>query len=430
MSANNGSENELELGKRVAELSIAIDNVKKNLVENNAAEQDRINAIDQLTNLSSSLFEIAGEISQNESERNKLLTLSEIGGKINSHLGTEEVLNQVMDSIIEITGAERSLLMLLDDESKLQMRVGRNWSHKSESKDAMISRTVAQRVAQSGIAVLTSNASEDPAFSSKHSVLTQSLRSILCVPLIIKEKVIGVIYVDSRIHAGLFTEEDLHLLTSFADQAALALDNANLVEGLRQSNQNLEAAYETTLEGWAMALEMRDNETQGHTIRVTELTVHLATYMGISSEELKQIQRGATLHDIGKMGIPDSILLKPDFLTEEERKTMQNHPNYAREMLEQIPFLRPALDIPLYHHERWNGTGYPEGLQGEDIPLPARIFAVVDVWDACVSDRPYREAMPGKVVLAMIQEESGKHFDPAIVKNFTALIGDTKGITL
>ncbi len=244
------------------------------------------------------------------------------------------------------------------------------------------------------------------------------LRSILCVPLKVKDDLIGVIYVDNKARAGIFRQEDMILLAAFADQAAVALDNARLIEDLQKSNQELEWAYQATLEGWVRALDLRDKETVGHTQRVTKLTERLARHMGVSDDALLHMRRGALLHDIGKMAIPDSILLKPGELTEEERALVRKHPVYAYEMLYPIEFLRPAIDIPYCHHEKWDGTGYPRGLKGEEIPFAARIFPVLDVWDALVSNRPYRKALPHDEVRRHIQADSGKHFDPRVVEAF------------
>lgn len=193
---------------------------------------------------------------------------------------------------------------------------------------------------------------------------------------------------------------------------------------MQRSNIELALAYDNTLEGWARALELRDMETEGHSQRVTEMTLRLARAMGTSDDEIIQIRRGALLHDIGKMGIPDSILLKPGKLTEEEWQIMYQHPVYAYEMLSTISFLRPALDIPYCHHEKWDGTGYPRELKGDQIPLPARIFAVVDVWDALNSDRPYRKAWPREKILPYLREQTGKHFDAKVVEEFLGIMGE------
>jgi putative nucleotidyltransferase with HDIG domain len=183
----------------------------------------------------------------------------------------------------------------------------------------------------------------------------------------------------------------------------------------------LQDAYNTTLEGWSSALDLRDHETQGHARRVAQLTIELAQKMGISHELQAVFRQGALLHDIGKMGIPDSILHKPGLLTDSEQQTMRRHPFFAYELLGPIAYLRPALDIPYCHHEKWDGSGYPRGLKGEDIPLAARIFAVIDVWDALTSTRPYRPAWPKEKARAYITEHAGMDFDPDIVKVFLNL---------
>ncbi len=191
---------------------------------------------------------------------------------------------------------------------------------------------------------------------------------------------------------------------------------------LQKRAEELVKAYNTTLEGWAKALELRDEETEGHTRRVTEMTVRLARELGINGAELEHVRRGALLHDIGKMGVPDRILCKPGPLTDEEWEIMRQHPKYAYEMLAGIDYLRPSLDIPYGHHEKWDGSGYPRGLKGEQIPFAARVFAVVDVWDALSSDRPYRKAWPEEKVLVHIQEQSGSHFESRVVEAFLEMI--------
>ena len=190
-------------------------------------------------------------------------------------------------------------------------------------------------------------------------------------------------------------------------QAELALNQAHL---------SLKQAYDTTLEGWARALDLRDHSTEGHSQRVTRVSLQLARLMGIPEEELVHIRRGALLHDIGKIGIPDHILLKPGPLSAEEWELMRKHPQYAYDLLSPIPYLLPAMDIPYCHHEKWDGTGYPRGLKGTDIPLSARIFAIVDVLDALTSDRPYREAWSLEKARDYVVSQSGTHFDPDIVK--------------
>jgi putative two-component system response regulator len=198
---------------------------------------------------------------------------------------------------------------------------------------------------------------------------------------------------------------------------------------LREANAQLLNAYEATIEGLSHALDLRDRETEGHSRRVTEVTVKLAQALNFSEEEILHMRRGALLHDIGKIGIPDSILHKPDSLTEEEWTNMRKHPQFAYDMLSPIEYLRPALVIPYSHHEKWDGTGYPRGLKGEEIPMSARLFAIADVWDAVTSDRPYRAAWTKEQAAAYIREQSGKHFDPQVVELFFKVVEETRDST-
>jgi len=245
------------------------------------------------------------------------------------------------------------------------------------------------------------------------------------VPLIAKGQVQGVLEVCHRSPV----EPDgewLQFLETLAGQAAIVIDNIALFDQLQRSHLDLILSYDATIEGWSRALDMRDKETEGHSQRVTEMSLCLARALRVKEEELVHVRRGALLHDIGKMGVPDSILLKPGPLTPEEWEIMRRHPQYAFEMLSPIAYLRPVLDIPYCHHEKWDGTGYPRGLKGEQIPLAARIFAVVDVWDALGSDRPYRSAWLTKKVRACLKDEAGKHFDPQVVEVFLKILAEEK----
>jgi putative nucleotidyltransferase with HDIG domain len=240
------------------------------------------------------------------------------------------------------------------------------------------------------------------------------------VPLIAKGQVKGVLEVFHRSpHSP--TKEWTTFLEALAGQTAIAIDNSTLFDGLQRANVELVLAYDTTLEGWSRALDLRDEETEGHTQRVADQTLRLARAMGLGDKDMMQIRRGALLHDIGKMGIPDSILLKPGPLSDDEWAIMRKHPVYAYELLSPIPYLREALDIPYCHHEKWDGTGYPRGLKAEEIPRSARIFAVVDVYDALTSDRPYRAAWPNAKAIDHIQAQVGRHFDPKVVEAFFRL---------
>jgi HD-GYP domain-containing protein (c-di-GMP phosphodiesterase class II) len=241
------------------------------------------------------------------------------------------------------------------------------------------------------------------------------------IPLISKGQIMGVM---ELFHRSLH-EADLEwrkFLEVIATQAAIAIDNARLFENLQRTNAELTLAYDTTLEGWSRALELHDRTEHAQSDRAAEMATQLARELGVSEYDEVHIRRGAILHDIGKMGIPEDILNKEGPLTEDEWEIMRQHPVYAYDLLSPIPYLRPALDIPYCHHERWDGTGYPGGLIGEQIPLAARIFAVVDVWDSMLSNRPYRDALPEDEVLAYINNNAGKQFDPTAVQAFMNIV--------
>ncbi len=257
-----------------------------------------------------------------------------------------------------------------------------------------------------------------PAAVARSGLLrAEGFRSYHAAPLIAREHLRGVFEVFGR-EPFLPDREWLDFFQTLAGQAAIAIDNTALLEGLQRSSAELAEAYDTTLEGWSRALELRDRETQGHSARVVEMVVRLARRMGLGDTEIVHLRRGALLHDIGKMGIPDAILLKPGELDEDEWRVMRLHPQLAYDLLSPIAFLRHALDIPYCHHEHWDGDGYPRGLRGHQIPLSARVFAVVDAWDALRHSRPYRSAWPPEQVRAYLREQAGRRFDPAVVEVF------------
>ncbi len=262
-------------------------------------------------------------------------------------------------------------------------------------------------------------------FTKPQYLEAEGFESYIAIPLISKGMVAGVLEIFHR--ARLEPASDwFEFFNILAGQVALAVDNARMFEGLENANIELALAYDATIEGWSHALDLRDRETEGHTQRVTELTLALARRVGLPEQQIPHIRRGALLHDIGKMGVPDEILRKPGALTEEEWAIMREHPRLAYDLLSPIAYLRPALDIPYCHHEKWDGSGYPRGLKGNEIPMVARLFAVVDVYDALTSARPYRPAWPADKALAYIREQSGRHFDPRVVETFFHLVLETE----
>jgi putative nucleotidyltransferase with HDIG domain len=354
-----------------------------------------------------------------DENQGRLKSLMGVGHSINSKLDLRQVLEEVMDAVILLTGAQRGFLMLYGHDNRLAVTIARGIDHVNlDEGEFAFSKTIIGQVEKTGMPVLTTNAQEDSRFKLQMSVASFHFRSIVCIPLKIRNELIGIIYVENRALTGAFQETDLDLVSAFADQAAVAIENARLFEKLQASHAELEIAYQTTLEGWVRALDYRDKETKGHTQRVTILTERLARLMGVDGETLTNVTRGALLHDIGKMGIPDDVLHKPGPLTDQERALMQKHTVYAYEMLKPIEFLHRVIDIPYCHHERWDGTGYPRGLKGEEIPFAARIFPVIDVWDALVSDRPYRKGMPPEEAHLYIRNQSSTHFDPRVVEAF------------
>lgn len=407
--------------KQVEEMQTTLNRVMLQLAR--ISDGSTSGVIRDLTQLSLALTAMKGSVSSNiQNHERQIGALVGVGSVINSSLGLKRVLSEVMDRLIALMNAERGFLMLREPDGSLQVQVARGMDNKDVTEDKFkISNTIIRRVVETGEAVLTTNAQDDPRFEQQYSIATYHLLSILCAPLKIKDTLIGVIYVDNRIHSGMFQQTDFELISAFANQAAVAINNAQLFDDLQESNEELEIAYQATLEGWVRALDLRDKETEGHTKRVTALTQKLAKSMGVSDEDLIHITRGALLHDIGKMAIPDGILLKPSGLTDDERKLIEKHPIYAFEMLSPIKFLLPALDIPHCHHEKWDGSGYPRGLKGEEIPFSARIFSVVDVWDALISDRPYRKGMIPEDIREHLRKGSGSHFDPQVVDAFLKL---------
>ncbi len=334
------------------------------------------------------------------------------------HLTLQTILQQAVNQL----GADAAAILLLN-QSMHTLEFSEGVGFRSRNIEQTTLR-VGEGFAGQAVLQREAISVEDVRTHGEHPLFTiEGFIGYHGIPLIAKGEIKGVLEVFNR--SALDADSEwMDFFESLAGQAALAVDNASLFESLQRTNIELSLAYETTLEGWSAALDLRDKETEGHTQRVTDLTLKLADAMGVSGKERVHIRRGALLHDIGKMGIPDRILLKPDVLTGEEWEIMRQHPVYAYNLLSKIDHLRPALEIPYCHHERWDGSGYPRGLKAEAIPLSARVFAVADVWDALCSDRPYRPAWSREQALSYIKSLSGVHFDPKAVEAFLRVIGE------
>lgn len=354
----------------------------------------------------------------------RLAALKDIDRAITSNHNLDETLSVLLEQVRAQLGVDAADILLLNrEEHTLDFAAGAGFRTAAlKHTRLMLGESYAGKAAQKRMIVHIPDLKSHPtAFERSEDFASESFDEYFAVPLTNKDEVIGVLEVFHRqpIHAQ---NEWLQFLEALATQASIAIDNARLFSDLQTSHQQLIRAYDATLEGWSRALELRDQDTQGHTRRVTEMTVRLARAMGVPENQIEHIFRGAMLHDIGKMAIPDHVLKKPGELNEEENTIIQQHPEKAYEMLSSIEFLHPALDIPRYHHEKWDGSGYPYGLKGEEIPLAARIFAVVDVWDALRSKRPYRQAWSEEDISIYLKEQAGKHFDPAVVDTFLKLL--------
>jgi PAS domain S-box-containing protein len=362
-------------------------------------------------------------LDQTEERLQKLDSLRTVDRAITGSVNLGIILNVVTRQAIDHLNADAAAVLLLHPQTSIltfaagsgfrtkeiertRLRLGEGQAGKSALERKTVS--IPDLAADSG--TFRRSMIEGEGFVSHHAT-----------PLVSKGQVKGILEVFRR--APLSVDADwFGFFETLAEQAAIAIDNAQLFEGLQRSHSDLTMAYDATIEGWSRALDLRDKETEGHTERVTEMTLKLARSMGIREGEMVHIRRGALLHDIGKMAIPDSILLKSGPLDEREWEIMRRHPAQAYELLFPIAYLRPALDIPYCHHEHWDGSGYPRGLKGDLIPLAARLFAVVDVWDALLSERPYRAPWPAEKVLEHIRSHAGTHFEPEVVKAFLALL--------
>jgi len=391
------------------------------------SDQD-VSLLASVANMSANAIKRIKLFEQTRRQLQQLNSLREIDYAISSNMNFDEILHVLLNMVTNQLGIDASTVYLFNakkQELKLAHAHGLREPKRLDSS-LDLDNSLAAEVIMTGQMVHIGNLEQRNLTSGFNDFLeAEEFQYYAGAPLKIKGQVKGILEI---FHRGQLNpdREWLDFYETLASHATIAIQEAESVSKLRNAKSELEIAYDATLLGWADALDMRDNETAGHTKRVTDLTLDLAIAFGITEkEQLGHIARGATLHDIGKISVPDSILLKPGKLTDDEWIQMKMHPEYAYGFLRTIKYLKASIDIPRYHHEKWDGSGYPEGLKGEEIPIAARIFALVDVWDALRSNRPYRKAWSRKRTIAHILDQSGKHFDPKITKTFLELLNSS-----
>ncbi len=354
-----------------------------------------------------------------KSQLKRMAALRAIDLAISSSLDLNLALSVVLSQVTSQLGVDAADILLLNTQNHLEFKTGLGFI-----TDTLLHTNLQMGEGYAGMVALQQKIIAVPdlqhgktGFLRSPRFLKEGFHCYYGLPLVAKGRVRGVLEIFHR--APMQPDGDwLDFMETLAGEAAIAVENAMLLKELQRTNFELTLAYNTTIEGWSRALDLRDRDTEGHTERVTDLTIKLARRLGLGEAELIHVRRGAILHDIGKMAIPDSILLKPGPLTSPEWEIIRQHPRYAYELLSPITFLGQAIDIPHYHHEKWDGSGYPNGLKDNQIPLHARLFTVIDVYDALTSQRPYRSAWSKQKAIDYIRDQKGKHFDPAIIPEF------------
>jgi HD-GYP domain-containing protein (c-di-GMP phosphodiesterase class II) len=365
----------------------------------------------------------------------RLTRLYDIVRSLNSIIDLDRLLAQILAAAAQMVDARGGFLMLADDQGrtlKCEMTSGVATVGLKGAILPIDERTVPGLVASRGVPYVENDVSRNPYFAGQQHKGHTSIHKLICVPLKVQERITGVVQVIDKVSGDDFNEDDRKLLEAMADTAAVAVENARLFEAERKKSELLKQAYEelnntyqATLLALTGLLDSRDSATRGHSSRVVALTLRLARAMGITNpQRLRTIEQGALLHDVGKIGVADAILRKPGPLDADEWREMRAHPELGYKMLKDIEFLKSALPIVRYHHERFNGTGYPYGLEGKEIPLEARIFAVADAFDAITSERPYKKARTFEQAVAVLRADSGKYFDPEVVAAFLKVPGE------
>ncbi len=370
------------------------------------------------------VLENARLFNKTQTRFNQLRTLRSIDKAISNVLDSDMMLRILINHIIAQLKVDAACILIYDPQQEvLEYHAGHGFKTKLFQQASLrLGEGLAGQAAHERHLIQYNNLDDqDTGLLFSEAISKEGFTAYFGVPLIAKGRLMGVLEIYQR--DAFYPDQDwLDFFESLGGQVAIAIESTDMFSGLLRANQELDLAYDQTLEGWARALEFHDMETQGHSQRVTNRTMLLARDCGIKGKALDDVHRGALLHDIGKMAVPDHIIQKPGPLNAQEWEIIRQHPRFAYDMLKDIDYLHLALDIPLHHHEKWDGTGYPAGLSGDQIPLAARVFAIIDVYDALTNDRPYRDAWTKEKALQYIQEQSGKHFDPAVVEKFFDLI--------
>ncbi len=391
---------------------------------NRAVVSDYLSFLTRTANIVAICLKKAYLLQHSEAHVKKLASLQRVQQIILDNLSLPTTLDMMVDQVVTELGVDAVNILYLHPGLKSLRSISKKGFRQKVFRDSgqEIGEGLAGRAALSknivhvrNLANSTENINRSLEFS------TEKFVTYFGVPLLVKDRLVGVLEIFNRKAIDPETYW-VDLLKLIAGLVAVAIDLQNLTNDLERSRKKIAVAFDGVIMGWATALELRGIEAEGHAIRTQDLASRLAEKIGISGSALEDIRQGSLLHDIGKMGIPDEVLLKGSILNAEEMKLVGRHPVDAFELLESVDVLKGALDIPLYHHERWDGEGYPYGIEGEEIPLSARVFAVVDVWDAMQTDRPYRKAFSRTEALGHLEGQAGKHFDPVVLKAFIEML--------
>ena len=402
-------------GKLMGEINVI------NKIGNPAFTQDDRNFIGELSRHIAVAIQNTQLYERQNRSTGRQKLLNQISRHLHQTLDIDELIPRIFGEVNKAINAEAQSIWLVNEEEgiiKCRFATGPSSARLMGFSVPLASPSIVGTSVSRQESIIIKDAQNDPRHARSADAKTGFLtRSIMTVPLVLEDKSIGAIQAVNKRDGQLFSKDDLDLFRSIADSAALAVNNAQLVADLQNS-------YDLTLDALSAALDLRDRETEGHSRRVVEYTTRLAEQIGLDKESIKSIRRGALIHDIGKIGVPDAVLHKPGSLDAEERNIINRHPQAGYNMLAGIPYLREEIRIVICHQEKWDGTGYPYGLSGEDIPIGARLFAIADTFDALTSDRPYRKGRSYEDTRKIIEEETGRQFDPQAVAAFLAVPGE------